>query len=69
VTKVTYNLTRNADDTLTIRVGRQIEVIELLYKDRGQIFEDVKWRLVSKGIVISDLALTHDLYELVWRQA
>ena len=69
MTRITYNLTFNADGTLTIRVGRQIEVIELAYKERGQIFEDVKWRLISKDAFVNDQVLTHDLYELIWRHA
>jgi len=68
VTRITYNLTVNADGTLTIKVGRHVEVIELAYKERGQIFEDVKWRLVSKDAYVNDQVLTSDLYELIWRQ-
>ena len=67
VTRISYNLNLNSDGTLTIKVGRQVEVIELLYKERGQIFEDVKWRLVSKDAFVNDQVLTSDLYEVVWR--
>lgn len=67
MTRISYNLNLNSDGTLTIKVGRQVEVIELLYKERGQIFEDVKWRLVSKDAFVNDQVLTSDLYEVVWR--
>jgi hypothetical protein len=62
-----YDLRVNADGTLTIKVGRAVETIGLLGKERGEIFDQVKWALISKDVYVSEVRLTEDLYEVIWR--
>lgn len=65
--KKIYTLRANADSTLSIIVGRSREAISLYPEmERGEIFDKVKWALISKGVFISDQRLTEDLYEMVW---
>ena len=46
--KVIYELRLTNDRVLTVIVGRFREPIDLLGKERGQIFDAVKWSLISK---------------------
>lgn len=54
-------VTFNADNTVTIRVGRQVEYISLYGKSKAQVFDAVKYAAISKGAVISDIQLTEIL--------
>jgi hypothetical protein len=62
-----YTLRLNADGTLTIRVGRRVEYVTLAGKERGEIFDAVKYALISKDAFFSNDRLTRDLYEIVWQ--
>lgn len=53
----------NADDTITVRVGRSVEHISIGSKTKAEIFDAVKWAAISKGAVISDIALVEILIE------
>lgn len=55
------NLTRNVDDTWTIRVGRQVEHIDAKGKTRVELFEAIRWALISKGVVLTEI----DVVELM----
>jgi len=57
-------LSLNADDTITIRVGRAVEHVSIYGKEHGQIFDAIKWALISKGVVFSELAITEELSRL-----
>jgi hypothetical protein len=61
-----YHLKINQDGTLTVRVGRHVESYELLGKNKAEIFDLVKWSLISKDVFVSDERLTSDLYGLIW---
>jgi hypothetical protein len=63
---VTYDLRLNADGSLTVKVGRARESLGLEGKTKAEIFDAVKWALVSKDAFISDAVLTEDLYGLIW---
>ena len=66
--KKVYTLRVNADSTISIIVGRSRESISIYPGiERGEIFDKVKWALVSKDAFVSDARLTEDLYEMVWR--
>jgi len=71
VARISYTLRLNADRTLSIIVrngGRTMrESFGLLGKNRAEIFDAVKWALVSKDAYISDERLTEDLHHLIWR--
>ena len=52
--------------TILIKVGRAIEYIGVEFKDKGQIFDCVKYALISKGVFVSNERLTQDLHEILW---
>jgi hypothetical protein len=56
------NVVFNRDNTITVRVGRQVESIGLEGKTKSQIFDAVKWAAISKGAVVSDVQIT----EMLW---
>jgi hypothetical protein len=62
----TYELRITRDGTLTIIVGRAREPIGLVGKSKSEIYDAVKWALISKDAFISNERLTQDLYELIW---
>lgn len=57
----TAKIDHNADNTWTVRVGRQVEHIDPHGKTRGEIFEALRWALISKGVFIDEV----DLLELM----
>ena len=63
---IAYHVTVNADRTLTVRVGRARESIALDGKTKAEIYEAVKWALVSKGAFSSEERLTEDLHDLLY---
>lgn len=54
-------VTRNPDNTWTIRVGRQVEHVSVEGKTRGEVFEHIRWALISKGVSLKEI----DLIELM----
>lgn len=61
--KKVYTLRLNSDETVSVIVGRQREAVGLDGKTKAEIFDAVKWALISKGAWVSDERLTTDLYE------
>lgn len=57
-------LSRNRDGTLTVRVDRMVEHIDPSGKDKGQVFDAVKYALISKGATLSDIQITEKLHQL-----
>lgn len=57
-------LSLNADDTITIRVGRAIEHVSIFGKSHGEVYDAVKWALISKGVTFSDITITEELSRL-----
>jgi len=62
----TYSIRHNADGTITVKVGRAKEHITTEGKDRGEIFDAVKWMLISKGVNLLDTTITQDLIDQLW---
>lgn len=58
----TLKVIRNADGTVTVRVGRAVEHIDATNKDKAQLFDAVKWAARSKGASVSDEQLTTMLH-------
>lgn len=54
-------ITQNSDSTWTVRVGRQIEHVDPHGKTHGEIFDALRWALISKGVFIDEV----DLLELM----
>jgi len=54
-------LRKNADNTLTVRIGSQVEHISLDGKDKAQVYDAVKWAIISKGVNLDSV----DLIELL----
>lgn len=63
-----YNLRLNADGSLTVKVGRLVESVQVAYRSKSEIYDAVKYALISKDSFISDERLTRDLYEILWRE-
>jgi len=62
-----YNLRLLNNNTIAVRVGRHREYVGIDGKTKGQIFDAVRWALISKNVVVSEARLTEDLYELLRR--
>lgn len=48
---------QNKDGTWTVRVGIQVEHINGFGKTPGEIFEAIRYALISKGVVLEDVEL------------
>jgi hypothetical protein len=59
----TFNIRRNTDGTITVRVGRHVEHIST---DRGkaETYDSVKYALISKGVNLTNVSLIEILDEL-----
>jgi len=49
---------------ITVRVDRLVEHVDTTYKDKGQVFDAVKYAVLSKGGRLSDVQLTEELIRL-----
>ena len=63
----TYDLRLTSERTIRVMVGRMREYISMEHKTKAQIFEAVKWALISKDAFIDDITLTEDLHREVWQ--
>jgi hypothetical protein len=52
------------DDVITIRVGRAVEHVDTFGKDKAQVFDAVRWALISKGASLSEIQITEELQRL-----
>lgn len=48
---------QNNDGTWTVRVGRQVEHIDPAHKTPGELFEYIKYALISKGMTFDDVEI------------
>lgn len=53
--KKVVKIIRNSDDTITVRVGRSVEHVSMLGKSKGELFDYIKYALISKGVNFSDI--------------
>jgi hypothetical protein len=60
----TVSIRFNRDQTITVRVGRQVEHVGIAGKEKAQVFDAVKWAVISKGLHLADA----DLAEILWRK-
>jgi len=60
----TYSLVVTKDRTVRVKVGRQREYVSMDNKSKGELFEAVKYALLSKDAFISEIRLIEDLREL-----
>lgn len=56
-------VTRNADGTWTIRVGRQVEHVDPTGKTRGEVFDAIRWALISKGVNVDEISVVELMQE------
>jgi hypothetical protein len=54
---------RNNDGTITVKVGRAVEHISTAGKEKGQVFDAVKYAAMSKGVNLTDVSLTEILHD------
>lgn len=54
---------RNADGTWTVRVGKQVEHIDPHGKSRGEIFDAIRWALISKGVNLEEINVVELMQE------
>ena len=59
-----YNLRRTTDGCITVRVGRAIEVVSTTAKSKTEVFDAVRWALISKGVPVSEVTLTQQLQDI-----
>ena len=64
---ISYSLRLTREGTIRVMVGRHREYIGLEGKTKAEIYDAVRWALISKDASISEERLTQDLYELIWR--
>ena len=55
--RTTASVRFNKDGTVTVRVGRHVEHISTEAKTNGEVWDQVKYALVSKGVNLSDISL------------
>lgn len=53
------------DGTLTVKVGRAIEHFDTTVKSKAEIYDAVKWSMVSKGISMDNVGLIELLQEVL----
>ena len=63
MTKKTFLIKKNKDGTITVKVGRAVEHISKEGKDKAELFDAVKYALISKGISVHDLTIATYLGE------
>jgi hypothetical protein len=54
----------NKDGTMTIRLGRHVEHVTIIFMSREEIFERIKWASISKGGNLTDIMITEIMQEL-----
>lgn len=54
-------ISRNVDNTWTVRVGRQVEHVDTFGKTHGQIFDAIKYALISMRVNLREI----DIIELM----
>ena len=50
----TVKVRRNADGTMTVRVGRSVEHISTDARSHAQVFDAVRYAIISKGIYLPE---------------
>lgn len=65
MSKLIVNVKRNRDGTITVRVGRAVEHFSTDGKTKAQVFDAVKWAVISKGAHLDDITLTEILTDPV----
>lgn len=56
-------ISRNADGTWTVRVGRAVEHVDGRTKTKPELFDALLWAARSKGASITTVGLTEILYQ------
>jgi len=51
-------------DVITVKVGRMVEHVDTFGKDKAQVFDAVRWALISKGATLSEIQITEELQRL-----
>jgi len=64
---LTYSLVITADRHLRVMVGRQREYLSLENKTRKQLFEAVKYALISKNVPVNAEVLNMELDAMIWQ--
>jgi hypothetical protein len=54
---------RNKDETITVKVGRQVEHISTIGKDKATLFDQIKYAAISKGVNLPDVVLAEIIEE------
>lgn len=57
-------LSKNRDGTITVRVGRAVEHVDPNGKSKAELFDAVRWALISKDAPISEVQLAEELQRL-----
>ena len=59
----TVVIKRYADGTIGVKVGRQVEAISVTDKSKYELFEAVRWAIISKDYPITEVELTELMRE------
>jgi hypothetical protein len=54
---VNAKVSLNSDGTNSVRVGRAVEHVETDGRTKAQVFDGVKWALISKDVRLPDVAI------------
>jgi hypothetical protein len=66
--KATVTVRWNADDTITVRIDRHVEHFDVAMKTKAELFEAIRWAIISKGVSLDEADLTEILYEELQRR-
>ena len=64
---ITYSLTLTKDRTIRIKVGKMREYVTVEHKNRKQLYDAVKFALLSKDVPVNKDRLQHELDEMIWK--
>ena len=60
----TVTVRRNRDGTLTVRVGRAVEHISTEARTHAQVFDAVRYAIISKGVYLPEHEVAELMYEI-----
>jgi hypothetical protein len=64
--EISYSLVFTSERTIRVMVGRMREYITLEHKTRTQLFDAVKFALLSKDVPVNADRLNAELDDMIW---
>jgi hypothetical protein len=62
--KATFNVRKNTDGTLTIKVGRKIEHFTIEGKSRAELYDLIRYAAIGAGVFLTKDGIEDILYKV-----